>query len=163
MKSKILSVAILLMATTILQAQMPKSNSEDHKKCLENCKALDNSREREICIAGCGCKCPTLNIRTLNASTKLTGIVTKKVSRNEDVLIHTDKIANGKTYADFEKGMLTGYYNITAAGAKEPCPILVYANGKAKRYFIYDTSGMYLEIPKPETPFKENVGLIAKG
>jgi hypothetical protein len=161
MKTKFLAAAFLLFsATTAVQAQMPKLDADDHKKCLDDCKGLDNSDDRHACIVGCGCKCPNLSRTAINAVPNLTGLFSNKPARQGKVLIHTDQLTKGKTFVSYQNGKLDGYYNTYADGSVVLCPILVYNVGKEKRYYIYDTSGKYLQVKKPDVKFHENVGLV---
>jgi hypothetical protein len=161
MKAKLLSAAVLLVLTFTVKAQMPRNTVDDYIKCIKECQQFPNSGDVAICEQGCKevIKCPNVSIRVLNASPKLFSVITGKQVKNGSVLIHTDKTMS--YYVNYKNGKINGYELKAGNGTALPFPLLTYAHGKVKRYFIFDSRGKFFEVKKPDVQSTEIAGKVS--
>lgn len=152
MKKNMIMLSMGLIASLACLAQMRTSVTvEDYKKCIEYCKGLDNSSEREICMRGCANVdnvFTTVSVKTLErAPSLITKLMNRKWSDGENE-VSADAKKGLRYYAIVENGRIVDYSVKDNSGNVVPSKIVSVAKER-KRCFIW-INGELVEVTCPD-------------
>lgn len=149
-------IAILLLAGLLscffCIAQMRASVTvEDYKKCIEYCKTLDNSAERQTCMNGCanvGNVFTTVSVKTLERATSFVRPLTVTKWKDGENEFSTDRSKGLRYFAVVAGGRIVDYTVRDFAGTTIPSKV-VSIGKERKRCFIW-VNGELVEVRCPD-------------
>jgi hypothetical protein len=161
MKTKILIVASSLIVSSALKAQQKIDYLDRFINCMETCKPIENSQDRENCEASCAelVNCPTPTAKQLSAAQDLNSLISKfLLTKGTKGLIYSD--ATYQFFVLYASGKVNGYsVRSKNDGTEVSLPVVDFTVNSVKGYYIFDVTGKYLKVRQPDvSPFFEIAG-----
>jgi hypothetical protein len=154
MKQSLFSFAViicLLLWSTISSAQMMNLTVEDYNKCVNNCKSLENSGDRAICIEGCryvSSSFTRVSLKTLEQAPNFINAINSKPLKEGGNVFFTDAKSGMQYEAVVSNGQLIDYLVKNKAGTIVPSRLVTVEKDR-KRCFIY-VNGKLVEVRCPD-------------
>lgn len=153
MKKVLFLAVVSLFSFTICQSQMRRASVtlNDYTKCIDYCKTLSNSAEREICMKGCssvGGFSATVSLKTFNGATSLVAAINGKKFNEGLNEVFNDAKSGLRYYAVVSDGQILDYLVKNKSGATIPSRLVSVEKG-VKRCFIF-VNGELIEVRCPD-------------
>ncbi|TWI77966.1 hypothetical protein IQ13_4208 [Lacibacter cauensis] len=150
-KNMLILIAGLLSCLGTIAQMKTSVTLEYYKKCMEYCKSLTNSAEREICMRGCanlGNAVTTVNIRTLERAASFVTSLSNRKWREGENEFSSDSKKGLRYFAVVDGGRIVDYVVRNKAGTLIPSKV-VSIGKETKRCFIW-VNGELVEVRCPD-------------